>query len=306
MILITGGNGYIGTAISELLIKKGMKFRIIDNLSGSNPLNLFYLNHADFLWGDVRKKEDIREAFNDVDTVIHLAAILPTTPGMLDEVVGDVESTNLEGTINVLEEARKRDTNVVFASTCNIYGIGDNLREEDEVNPLNPYSRSKQRAEEVCLGYNRDYGLDVKILRLASVYGYSPGIRFNLVVNYFVLRCMLGYNLTVFGKGDNWRPFVHVRDAARAFLSECQGGEVYNVGGENLTIRELAELIRQEINPEVDIAFIEKIQPEFSYNVNFDKFNQIFNLEYDIRKGTVELAELLNKLRRGMSGKLFI
>lgn len=146
MILITGGNGYIGTAISEILMQRGEKFRIIDNLSGSNPLNLLHLNHVDFIWRDIRRREDLKLTFKDVEVVIHLAAKLPATPDMLDIVKDDVEDVNYKGTLNVLEKARKRDVQVLFASTCNIYGIGENLKENDEVRPLNPYFKSKLKA----------------------------------------------------------------------------------------------------------------------------------------------------------------
>lgn len=302
MILITGGNGYIGTAISEILMQQGEEFRIIDNLSGSNPLNLLHLDHVDFLWGDIRKPEDLKLAFKDVDVVIHLAAKLPATPGMLDEVKSDVEDVNYKGTLNVLEEARRRDAQVLFASTCNIYGIGENLKEDDDVKPLNPYSKSKLKAERVCMEYYEKYGLDVKILRLASVYGYSPGVRFNLVVNYFVLRALLGYDLTVFGDGKNWRPFVHVYDAARAFLFLTENGkrgEIYNVGRENLRIRDVAKIVRDLINPKINIKFNKEIKPEFSYSVNFDKISKArFEFKYNFKNGVLDLARRLRKLKK--------
>jgi UDP-glucose 4-epimerase len=300
MILLTGGNGYIGTAISSILMQQGEKFRVMDNLSGSDPLNLLHLDHVDFFWGDIRKREDLKYAFEDIDAVIHLAAKLPATPGMLDEVKSEVEDVNYHGTLNVLEEARKRDAKVLFASTCNIYGIGTNLREEDSVKPLNPYSQSKLKAERACMDYHEKYGLNVKILRLASVYGYSPGVRFNLVVNYFVLRALLGYELTVFGDGENWRPFIHVKDAARSFLFLMENGKdgIYNVGGKNLRIRDVAEIVRNSVNPEINIEFIKEIKPEFSYSVNFDKISETgFKPEYDFRDGLLDLAERLKKLR---------
>jgi len=305
MILITGGNGYIGSAISELLMKEREEFRIMDDLSGSDPLNLLFLNHVDFYWGDVRNKEDLREAFRDVDTVIHLAAKLPATPGMLDEVREEVERVNYYGTLNVLEEARKRDAQALFASSCNVYGVGFGLDEHSEVKPLNPYSESKLKAEKACLEYYEKYGLEVKILRLASNYGYSPGVRFNLVVNYFVLRAILGYSLTVFGEGDNWRPFVHVKDAARAFLflrDKGRSGEIYNVGGENFRIKEVAEVIREIVNPSADIEFVKDRKPEFSYNVDFTKIRKLgFKTTFDLHSGVKDLASrlrILKNLRR--------
>ncbi len=302
MILITGGCGYIGTALSSMLMRRGEEFRIMDNLSGCNPLNLLFLNHVDFVWGDVRKEEDLKGALKDVDAIIHLAAKLPTAPGMVDDTKEDVESVNYLGTRNVLEEARKRDLKVLFASTCNIYGVGSDMREDDVVKPLNPYSKSKLMAEKLCLEYHERYGLDVVILRLASVYGYSPGVRFNLVVNYFVLRAILGYNLTVFGKGDNWRPFIHVEDAANAFLflnERGRSGEIYNTGGENYRIRDIAILIRNLVNPGIGIDFLVDREPEFSYSVNFDKIQELgFKPNHTLKTGVEDLAEKLKALRR--------
>ncbi|HDN74102.1 MAG TPA: NAD-dependent epimerase/dehydratase family protein, partial [Archaeoglobus sp.] len=103
MILITGGCGYVGTALSSLLMRRGEEFRILDNLSGCSPLNLLFLNHVEFVWGDVRKPDDLKLAMKDVDIVVHLAAKLPTAPGMIDGMDGDVESVNYSGTKNVLE-----------------------------------------------------------------------------------------------------------------------------------------------------------------------------------------------------------
>lgn len=302
MILITGGNGYIGSAISELLISEGRRFRIFDNLSGSSPVNLMFLDKkTEFIWGDVRKVDELEGSLRDVETVFHLAAKLPTAPGMMDDVAEDVWDVNYNGTINLLELARKHDIRLIFASTCNIYGTGKNLTEESEVNPLNSYSRSKLRAEQACLEYHRNYGLDVKILRLASVYGYSPGVRFNLVANYFTLRGILGYPLTVFGDGSNWRPFVHVKDVAKAFLffeENGKPGEIYNVGGENFTIGELAEKITKIVNPNCRIIYNGNRKPEFSYHVDFSRIKKTgFKTDYNLETGIRDLYEKLSHLR---------
>ncbi len=300
-MLIVGGNGYIGSEISEILSRIGCKYKIFDNFSGSNPLNILLVNgNAEFIWGDVRRKEDLEKAIDGVDTIIHLAAKLPSTPGILDEADRSVEDVNYFGTINVLEIARKYDLRVVFASTCNVYGVGRNLKENDDVKPLNPYSKSKLKAEKACMEYYDKYGLDVVVLRLASVYGYSLGMRFNLVVNYFVLRALAGQKLTVFGDGSNWRPFIHVHDAARAFLyfaEEGESGEIYNVGSENFTIRNVAEIVRDVVN-NVEIEFIRDIKPEFSYSVDFSKMLEAgFRPKFEIVAGIRDLANRLRKIR---------
>jgi UDP-glucose 4-epimerase len=307
MILITGGNGYIGTAISEILIDRGEEFRILDNFSGSSPLNMLFLRNLhitrrnEIIWGDIRNFEELQNAFRGVDAVLHLAAKLPAAPGMVDETGdSDINHVNYHGTLNVLELARKHDVKVIFASTCNVYGIGVDLDEESEPKPLNRYAESKLEAEKACIDYRERYGLDVKILRLASVYGYSPGVRFNLVANYFVLRAVMGYPLTVFGDGSNFRPFVHVRDAANAFLffiENGKAGEIYNIGCENLRIRDVAEIVRKEVNPSAEIVFTGK-KPEFSYHVKFDRAsNAGFTPEFNLADGVRELAGRLESLR---------
>jgi len=305
MILLTGGNGYIGTEIAKILLKKNEEFRVMDNLSGSNPLNLLYLNQIDFFWGDIRNKEDLKFAFKDVDVVIHLAAKLPTTPGLLDkveEIAKVVEDINYFGTLNILEEARKRDVSLIFASTCNVYGIGENLKENSPTKPLNPYAKSKLKAERACIDYAEKYGMDIKILRLASVYGYSPGVRFNLVVNYFVLRGLLGYKLAVFGNGSNWRPFIHVHDAAMAFLHILDNGnkgEIYNAAESNLRIIDVAKTVKEKVNPQIEIEFVREIKPEFSYSVDSSKFfNSGFKPKYDFESGIVHLANRLMDLKQ--------
>ncbi|RLI78724.1 oxidoreductase [Archaeoglobales archaeon] len=303
MILITGGNGYIGTEIAKILLKKREDFRIMDNLSGSNPLNLLYLNRIDFFWGDVRNDEDLRLAFKDVEIVIHLAAKLPTTPGLLDKVeeVAKIEEINYSGTLNVLEEARRKDTTLIFASTCNVYGIGENISEESKPNPLNPYAESKLEAEKACIDYVEKYGMDIKILRLASVYGFSPGVRFNLVVNYFVLRGLLGYKLAVFGNGDNWRPFIHVHDAATAFLhliDNGKRGEIYNVAESNLRIIDVAKTVKKNVNPQIDIELVREIKPEFSYSVDSSKFLKTgYKFRHNFESGILHLVEKLKSLK---------
>ena len=302
MILVTGGNGYIGSELSQILSKIDEEFIIFDNFSGSSPLNVFFVNgKAELVWGDVRNVKELEAAFKDVDMVIHLAAKLPSTPGILDEVNEEVEDVNYFGTLNVLELARKYDVCVVFVSTCNVYSVGKDLREDSEVKPSNSYSKSKLKAEKACLEYYHKYGLDVKILRLATVYGFSPGVRFNLVVNFFVLRALSGKDLIVFGDGNNWRPFIHVRDAARAclfFAHHGKSGEIYNVGCENYRIREVAEIVRNVVNPSVEIHFLKDKKPEFSYHVDFTKMREAgFEPEYSLQDGVRDLAERLIKLK---------
>jgi nucleoside-diphosphate-sugar epimerase len=116
-----------------------------------------------------------------------------------------------------------------------------------------------------------------------------------------VLRAITGYSLTVFGDGSNWRPFVHVKDVARAFLFfafKGKSGEIYNIGCENYRISDVAEIVRREVNPAVSIVFDEKKKPEFSYHVRFEKAKLAgFETQYNLVEGIRDLANKIRDLR---------
>jgi nucleoside-diphosphate-sugar epimerase len=133
---------------------------------------------------------------------------------------------------------------------------------------------------------------------MSTNYGYSPGVRFNLVVNYFVFRALTGRALTVYGDGSNWRPFVHVEDAARAYAEaacdpDAWPRRVYNVGDgdQNYRIREIAAIVREEVG-DVDVTYLEDEHPGPSYHVDFDRLAGTgFETEWTLRAGVRDLAD---------------
>jgi nucleoside-diphosphate-sugar epimerase len=190
--------------------------------------------------------------------------------------------------------------NVVFASSCNIYGRATSMDIDESVDPdpINPYADAKYEAESLLREYCEDHDMQGTSLRMSTNYGYSPGIRFNLVVNYFVFRALTGRALTVYGDGSNWRPFIHVEDAARAYKSaalspEDWDNDVYNVGSndDNYQISEIAEVVREEVGP-VDITYLEDEHPGPSYHVSFDRLGETgFETDWTLREGVRDLAE---------------
>jgi len=138
---------------------------------------------------------------------------------------------------------------------------------------------------------------------MSTNYGWSPGVRFNLVVNHFVFRGLTDRPLTVYGDGSNWRPFIHVRDAARAYAQaalepELWPQQVYNVGANdaNYRISEIAEIVREELDRELDVTYLEDEHPGPSYHVNFDRLAETgFEAEWTLRDGIRDIAtELQN------------
>jgi nucleoside-diphosphate-sugar epimerase len=236
------------------------------------------------------------------DAVIHLAAI--TGAASTHDRESETFDVNYHGTENVLRAVRKFDVDALaFASSCNNYGRTEHreLDETVETNPINPYAKAKQRAEDEIREYAEEYDINATALRLSTNYGYAPGVRFNLVVNTFVFRALTGRPLTVYGDGLNWRPFIHVEDAARAFADAVANPErwsefVYNVGAnaENYRIEDVAEAVQGELDRDLEITYLEEKRPGPSYHVSFDRLAETgFELEWDLRAGIRDLSRNL-------------
>ncbi|SER82288.1 NAD-dependent epimerase/dehydratase family protein [Natrinema salaciae] len=309
-VLVTGGCGYIGSELVPLLLEDDRvdDVVVLDSLASGSPANLRGCidDRLDFRRGDVREYGDVESAMRGVDRVVHLAAI--TGAASTHDRREETFAVNRHGTENVLTAAGKLGVDsLVFASSCNNYGraASTNIDEETEQDPLNPYAESKVESERLLADAMDDYGIDGTALRMSTNYGWAPGIRFNLVVNHFVFRGLTDRPLTVYGDGNNWRPFIHVADAARAYAHAALEPEswpqlVYNVGSNdgNYRISEIAEIVRDELERDLDITYLEDEHPGPSYHVNFDRLAETgFEPEWTLRRGVRELADQLRRNR---------
>jgi len=302
-VLVTGGCGYIGSRLIPRLQAADEVDRVVvmDSLTSGSPRALYgsFGESLDFRRGDVREYGDVESATRGVDRVVHLAAITgaASTHDRREETV----AVNYEGTENVLTAAGKLGVeHVVFASSCNVYGraTSTDIDETVEPDPINPYAETKHDSESLLREYCAAYDMDGTALRMATNYGDAPGVRFNLVVNHFVFRAVSGRPLTVYGDGSNWRPFIHVDDAASAYAHALRHPDawpdlVYNVGSNdaNYRIEEVAEVVREEVGP-VDVTYLEDEHPGPSYHVNFDRLAETgFEPEWTLREGVRDLAE---------------
>jgi UDP-glucose 4-epimerase len=317
-ILVTGGCGYIGSVLVPLLQESPAvsQLTVLDNLNSGSPANLrtadLGSDNLEFREGDVRGYGAVESAMRNVDTVLHLAAI--TGAASTHDKAEETRAVNLEGSRNVLNAARKLDVDrVVFASSCNNYGRADEqeLDETIEPNPINPYAKTKLATENLLEEYTDSYGIDTTALRMSTVYGDAPGIRFNLVVNAFVFRALTNRPLTVYGDGSNWRPFIHVKDAARAFLDATHRPAnwpelVYNVGARegNYRIEDVATIVNEELSCETTVTYLKDRQPGPSYHVNFDRLQETgFELNWTLPEGVRDLAEQLGSGRINTQGE---
>ncbi len=304
-ILITGGAGYLGTTLVNVLLNEGHRIRVLDSLvhgirpdcsMGSHP-------NLHFTHGDIRDRETLADALPGIEAVVHLAAIVgdpacARNPAAAREV-------NLKASLLLLEECRRTKVrHLVFASTCSNYGcMPDSEAYVDETSPLAPlsvYAETKVEFEKVLLEMTGSERLCATALRLATLYGVSPRMRFDLTVNEFTLDILLKKHLVVFGE-HAWRPYVHVRDAARAILQvlnfqTCQGGQVFNVGDTNQNFRkaDLVELVRVH-SSDARIEFIPGRQDLRDYRVCFDKISRQlgFSIQRTVEDGISEVAHFV-------------
>jgi nucleoside-diphosphate-sugar epimerase len=259
-IMVTGAAGYIGAAAVARLLAAGHEVRGLDSLrfGGTALLGSYLTGRFTLSNGDVRDHGAVAQAAAGADAVVHLAGIVgdpacAAQPELAEEV-------NLGATVAVHELARKAGIGrFVFASTCSVYGHCDTPATEGApLNPLSLYARTKADAESRLLGMPAD-GMATTILRFATVYGLAPRMRFDLVVNAFVVQALTAGRIRVFTP-HAWRPLVHVADVADAITAAVHApaaavaGEVFNAGSsDNWQLADVARLVASVCGPDVEV-----------------------------------------------------
>lgn len=306
-ILVTGGAGYIGSVLCQKLLSCGYHVRILDSLLfGVEPVQpLWFHPNFELVMGDIRHIELLERTVFGVDRIIHLAAIVGD-PACAMEPVTAITS-NYFGTKALAEIAKSYHVKqFIFASSCSVYGAnGDSfLSETSPLHPLSLYAETRLQSERDILAL-RGGGFSPTVLRLATVYGLSPRMRFDLVVNLLTAQAVSRHRIDIHGP-NQWRPFVHVEDAAEAFVRmiraplEQVAGEVFNVGSseENYTIEKLGQLIR-DVVPETDLVIHEGGADLRSYRVSCDKIARVrgFRPAHTVPQGVREIKSAM-ELRR--------
>ncbi len=253
-ILLTGGSGYLGSILARKLLANKHSVRILDNfLFGKESLADIKNKRLELVTGDIRDLSIVGKSLKNIDSVIHLASIVGTQSAELDPKAS--MEINFMATRNIAELCKiYKIKQFIFASTCSVYGAQPDqqlIAENSEVNPLDSYGLSKFQSERAIL-QAYDYPT---ILRLGTLFGASHRMRFDLAINLFIAQAINGEKITVFG-GDQWRPFLHVDDAAEAFsfAVEKQMEGIYNVIWKNLTINQMAKDVKKLIPAQIDLS----------------------------------------------------
>lgn len=293
-ILVTGGAGYVGIPTISLLLDKGYKVRIFDNLSWGGEVLLPFLGNPnfEFIKGDIRDKKQLTAAFRGIDAVIHLAAIVgfPACrkfPTRSREI-------NVGGTKNVVSLAAGKIP-VIFASTGSTYGkiVEQFCLETTKLNPLSHYGKQKAKAEEI-VKQNKKF----VIYRFATAFGAAPRFRLDLLINDFTYRAVTEKTLMVYEK-DFMRTFIHVRDMARSFLFVLENykkmkGEIYNVGDESLNIskEQVARLLLKHVDYHLHFVSDGHDIDQRDYIVDYSKIKKLgYRATIGLEEGVKELIK---------------
>lgn len=268
--LITGGAGFIGSHLSDLLLGRGDQVTVIDDLSTGSMRNIAHLrSHPQFRYiiDDVNNRRVTAELVDEADAIFHLAAAVGVQL-IVDDPIRTIE-TNIRCTEVILELAVKKKKKVMIASTSEVYGKTDKLpfRESGDL-VLGPtsksrwnYAASKMVDEFLALAYWKQHRLPVFIVRLFNTVGPRQTGQYGMVVPRFVAQALQGDPITVYGDGNQQRCFGHVHDAVEGVVglmdSDASVGQVFNVGSEEeISIHELALKVREMTGSSSDIAFI--------------------------------------------------
>ncbi len=257
--LITGGAGFIGSNLTRQLLAGGHGVTILDNLQSGYRVNLEAVPSARFIEGDVRQESTVLEGARGADCIFHLAASVGNKRS-IDLPLDDAQ-TNILGTLNILEAARKLGIKkVVFASSAGIFGELKILpvREDHPAEPDSPYGASKLGAEKAGLAYAKLHGIEFVALRYFNVFGPNQRMDpYGNVIPIFVFRMLRGEPLTIFGDGEQTRDFICVDDVVEANIRAAQAPGVwgaFNIGsGSRMTINDLVKklAVLSGIEPEV-------------------------------------------------------
>ena len=297
LVLLIGGAGYIGCCLLRRLLEEGRRVRVLDNaVYGLEPIQDL-LNHpnVEYLHGDSRNIQDVVKAMHQVSSIVHLAAIVGDPACELDHKT--TIEINYAATRMLIEVAKGYGVErFVFASSCSVYGATDEFMDEcSAVEPVSLYGETKVSSEQALIE-SANANFHPVIMRFATVFGLSNRPRFDLVVNLLSARAKQDGRITIFN-GQQWRPFVHVKDLAQAIILllnaplSAVSREIFNVGDNRLnhTLNEVAEVI-QCVFPGTRVEHGENSDRR-NYRVNFDKIRERvgFRCQYMLEDGVREI-----------------
>lgn len=307
-VLVTGGAGYVGSVVARTLIAQGHEVRILDSLlhGGRALLGLCLDERCSFIRGDMRSDSVVKTALQGMEAVVHLAAIVGDPACAREPALA--RAVNLEASLQLFGLSQRQGVQrFIFASTCSNYGkmseASGYLTEDAALHPLSLYAETKVAVERALLAASGAAGPVVSLLRFATVFGLSPRMRFDLTVNEFTRDLMTKGKVTVYGE-HFWRPYLHVRDAARAVCLVLESpaasiqGHAFNVGdtSQNYQKGQLLDLICAQMVRQVEIERVPQKDDPRDYRVSFDKIQRTlkFQITRTVTDGVREIIAAID------------
>ncbi len=299
-IFITGGAGYVGAVLTPYLISKGFKVTVFDlMIYGDNLLKKD--SNLKIVKGDIRDTELLNKALAGHDILIHLACISNDPSFELNPKLG--KSINLDAFVPLVETAKKNSIKrFIYASTSSVYGIKKekDVNESMSLEPLSDYSKYKAECEAILIKYMSENFTPV-IIRPATVCGYSPRQRLDVVVNILTNLAYHKRVITIFG-GEQLRPNIHINDMARAYEILIKApkskvsGEIFNAGYENRTVSDLANVVKGVLGDDIQLIST-PTDDNRSYHISSKKIKKIlnFNSEFTIENAVNDLKTAFRK-----------
>ena len=309
-VLVIGGAGYIGSTLSRKLLIKNYKVRVLDKLIYDNAPSVFDLldeKYFSFIYGDYGNESVLLNSLEGITDIVLLAALVGDP--ICKKYPDLARRVNLEYAKNLLEKIKGKSINrFIFTSTCSNYGLRNDdtpANEDAKLNPLSLYAETKVELEKYILDNLKNIDYSPTILRLATAFGISKRMRFDLTISEFSRELALGNELIIFDE-HTWRPYCHISDISNAIISVLEGpkdkvfGQVFNVGSNNgnYTKKMILEIIQKYVNN----ALIKYKQGGFdprNYRVSFTKIKSVLNYE---TQNTVEesIRNLINAVKNNL------
>ncbi len=265
--LVTGGAGFIGSHITEELVKRKYFVRVLDNFSSGKEKNLKgFIHKIELIKGDIRSEKTCQKATKGMDYVLHQAALRSVPKSLL--CPDDYNAVNIQGTLNLLRSSSENKVKrLVFASSSSIYGDIKDFPEKEDFNPqpISPYALSKLTGEHYCRIFSRHFGLSTVALRYFNVFGPRQSLddEYAVVIPKFIHCILTNQSMPIYGNGRQSRDFTYVANVVDANILAAGtgglGGEAFNIAcGKDYTVLELAGVLNRILDKDIKPTFLEK------------------------------------------------
>ena len=275
-ILVTGGGGFIGSHLVDLLLKRDHTINVLDNFSTGKYSNLPHVHpNLQIIEGDIRNIDTALQTAAGCDAIVHLAAVA-SVQASVDDPIG-THGVNLVGTVNLLEAAKQHSIKrFIFASSAAVYGNTEVMpvSEVTQLSPLTPYAVDKLASEYYIDFYRRQYDLTPAVFRFFNIFGsrQDPSSPYSGVISIFMQRAINDQSMTVFGDGKQSRDFVYVADLVELLADAVENQNLYhlpmNVGnGLQTDLNQLLDLIRGFTGKKLDVSYVESREGDIKHSL---------------------------------------